>query len=323
MPEVTVIVPVYNIEKYLERCLRSILDQDFSDFECILADDGSPDGCPQMCDEWARKDPRFTVIHQRNAGTAQARQAGINKALGAFLFFVDGDDWIEPGALTSLLAVQKETGADLVLAGSREAHPGYHRDYTFPEIDKTEETLVYFFFNNCKVMWAKLYRRTLFGNIFTPETRNGEDLIVNVQIFNKISPDKIATADSVVYNYDRTSGGISLKDPHNFKHFTESEAVQAKLWVENYLEENNGSDKAKSAFYFYFISACLNDYIRKNKKVTKGEIKTIYERYYRLCLYKKRFKKSMRILFPLSYYCFPLGRVVVKILNLLGFLKRV
>ena len=94
MPEISIIVPVYKVEKYLERCVKSILAQTFTDFELILVDDGSPDNCPLMCDEWAKKDKRIKVIHKANGGAGQSRNVGLENATGKYIGFVDADDWI-------------------------------------------------------------------------------------------------------------------------------------------------------------------------------------------------------------------------------------
>ena len=99
MPEISIIVPVYNTEKYLHRCIDSILAQTFTDFELILVDDGSPDNCPQICDEYAEKDCRVKVIHQENGGLSAARNAGIDIATGTFIFFCDSDDYIKEDCL--------------------------------------------------------------------------------------------------------------------------------------------------------------------------------------------------------------------------------
>ena len=96
MPEISVIVPVYNVEKYLDRCVESILAQTFTDFELILVDDGSPDNCPQMCDNWAKKDSRIRVIHQTNQGVSASRNVGIKNAYGKYIMFCDSDDVVSP-----------------------------------------------------------------------------------------------------------------------------------------------------------------------------------------------------------------------------------
>lgn len=95
MSEISIIVPVYNAEKYLDRCVESILGQTFSDFELILVDDGSPDNSGKLCDKWAKKDHRIKVVHQANKGAGAARNAGLRIAEGRYIGFVDSDNWIE------------------------------------------------------------------------------------------------------------------------------------------------------------------------------------------------------------------------------------
>lgn len=110
----SVIVPIYNIEKYIRRCIDSVLSQSFSDYELILVDDGSPDRCGAICDEYAGKDTRIKVIHKENGGLVSARQAGIKVAKGEYIFHLDGDDAILPDALESAYNIIRETGADIV-----------------------------------------------------------------------------------------------------------------------------------------------------------------------------------------------------------------
>lgn len=112
-PLISVIVPVYKTEKYLDRCIQSIVDQTYKNLEIILVDDGSPDNCPAMCDAWAAKDGRVQVIHKENGGVSTARNAGISIARGVFFAFVDSDDWIAPNMIRSLLDLQKESQADV------------------------------------------------------------------------------------------------------------------------------------------------------------------------------------------------------------------
>ena len=101
------IVPVYKVEKYLDRCVESIVNQTYRDFELILVDDGSPDNCPAMCDEWAQKDERIRVVHKKNGGLSSARNAGMDVMQGEYVCFVDSDDWIELDTLEVLMDLLK------------------------------------------------------------------------------------------------------------------------------------------------------------------------------------------------------------------------
>lgn len=113
MPKLSVIVPVYNTEKYLRECIDSVLAQTFTDFELILVDDGSTDGSGVICDEYADKDPRIKVIHQENGGVTRARKCGVRNACGLYLGFVDSDDWIHPEMYAQMIEKCVETGADI------------------------------------------------------------------------------------------------------------------------------------------------------------------------------------------------------------------
>lgn len=115
----SVIVPIYNIEKYLARCVDSVLAQTYSDFELILVDDGSPDNCPAICDDYAKADARIQVIHKKNGGLVSARQAGIRVAKGDYIFNLDGDDAICPDALESAYEIICATQADMVSFSQR------------------------------------------------------------------------------------------------------------------------------------------------------------------------------------------------------------
>lgn len=117
MPKVSIIVPIYNVEKYLDRCMQSLLNQTLKDIEIILVDDGSPDDCSKMCDEYAKKDERVKVIHKKNAGLGMARNSGLDIATGEYVAFVDSDDFTDVDAYSSLYHKAKEANADVVYAG--------------------------------------------------------------------------------------------------------------------------------------------------------------------------------------------------------------
>ena len=117
MPKLSIIVPVYKVEQYLHKCIDSILSQPFTDFELILIDDGSPDCCGKICDEYAAKDDRIIVIHQKNRGVSAARNAGLDIARGEYIGFVDSDDWIEPKMYEIMLIVAKKMQVDVVMCG--------------------------------------------------------------------------------------------------------------------------------------------------------------------------------------------------------------
>ena len=113
-PKVSILVPIYNVEKYLSRCIESVLSQDFRDYELILVDDGSPDRCPQICDEYAKKDSRIKVVHKKNGGLVSARLAGFKEARGEYVMHVDSDDYLLLNAISTLYNEAKEEDYDVV-----------------------------------------------------------------------------------------------------------------------------------------------------------------------------------------------------------------
>ena len=113
---ISVIIPVYKVEKYLDKCIESVVGQTYSDLEIILVDDGSPDGCPAMCDAWAEKDGRIKVIHKPNGGLSSARNAGLVKASGEYVFFLDSDDTISANCIELLADAVRHDNSDICIA---------------------------------------------------------------------------------------------------------------------------------------------------------------------------------------------------------------
>lgn len=117
MPKVSIIVPIYNVEKYLDRCMQSLVNQTLKDIEIILVDDGSPDNCPQMCDEYAQKDNRIKVLHKQNAGLGFARNSGLEIATGKYVAFVDSDDYVDTSMYETLYIRAETINVDVVFCG--------------------------------------------------------------------------------------------------------------------------------------------------------------------------------------------------------------
>lgn len=125
---VSIIIPVYKVEKYLSKCIESIFKQTYFDLELILVDDGSPDKCPEICDTYASKDERVVVIHQKNAGVSAARNAGLEKAKGEYIGFVDPDDWIAPEMYKKMISELESSESDLAICGYEYYDEDYHVD---------------------------------------------------------------------------------------------------------------------------------------------------------------------------------------------------
>lgn len=189
-PKISVIVPVYNVEKYLNRCIDSILAQTFTDFELLLIDDGSKDKSGEICDEYARKDRRIRVFHKENGGVASARQLGIDEALGTYSIHADGDDWIEQGMLQSFYDKAIETRADVIISDYYVQRKQVNQ-YVSQKLRSTVpmEVLKDILENRLfGALWHKFIRHSLYKqyNIkFIPNINYCEDVLVLIQLLQK------------------------------------------------------------------------------------------------------------------------------------------
>lgn len=217
MPAISVIVPVYKVEAYLDTCVESILAQTFTDLEVILVDDGSPDGCPAKCDAWAQKDPRVRVIHQANGGLSAARNTGIETATGDFFAFVDSDDRLEPDTLRRAWEAQQQSGADLVIFNLVYVDE-HNKPLSTPDFTGFRDEILdaegvwqrYFALVEQKiyyvVAWNKLYRRNLFDGLRYARGKRYEDQFLLPKLLARCQT--IACLGYPGYRYVQRSGSI-------------------------------------------------------------------------------------------------------------------
>jgi glycosyltransferase involved in cell wall biosynthesis len=326
MALISIIVPVYNVEKYLRRCIDSILAQTFTDFECILIDDGSLDNCPSICDEYAAKNSRIVVIHQINKGPASTRDVGVKIAQGEFLFFVDSDDWLEKCSLESLYQKQQEINADIVLGGFRQINIYDVNECYFQDI-KNLDIITYFLLCKYKYLWGKLYRKLLFDNYIVPETNILEDGIVNIQIFSRLKYNKIAIIKKIIYNHDNQTDGLinQLNRSSKYDSYIDYPMVQSCFWIENYLKQiNSYNEDNKSAFIYLLLSTGIIPFIRNRRgDILSCEIKYIYKNYYQKCRHLYLLDRKRKILIFVFYISIFFGKLTVKIFLLFSTMKHV
>lgn len=174
-PLISIIVPVYKVEAYLEDCVNSLLCQTLENIEIILIDDGSPDRCGEMCDVYAAKDMRIRVIHQENQGLSAARNAGIDAAQADYLMFVDSDDWVDPEFCSHPYELALQHNADFVVFQFERINKSFHQCTEKSGI-KGEAHIQWLMLNSAGVMvWNKLYHRKLFENVRFPVGKLFED----------------------------------------------------------------------------------------------------------------------------------------------------
>lgn len=216
MCKISVITPVYKVEKYLRKCIDSILNQTFEDFELFIVDDGSPDLCGKIADEYAKKDSRVHVIHKENGGAPSARNAGIREATGEFLYFPDSDDWIEEGYLQELYDIAIKTNAQLVISGYTMEYNENNsiRSYrvSMPEQNYYSRQLVrnnlHNYFDNMMmaVPWNKLYKADYIHEhaLEFPDLK-WDDLHFNMEVIMDI--ERVAISSAAGYHFFRSRAG--------------------------------------------------------------------------------------------------------------------
>lgn len=201
-PKISVIVPVYNVKKYLRRCLESIRAQTFTEFECICVDDGSPDGSPAICDEYAKMDSRVRVIHQENAGVSAARNAGLDVACGEYVCFVDSDDWVERNFFENVLILAKPE-TDIVKSGYRIVKQENILKEIFP-CEHTEEEQVSAVHTSCHFIKRNYLSK---HNIKFPEGITlAEDWFFNYQL--ALYNPSVEYLNKITYNYFQNDSSV-------------------------------------------------------------------------------------------------------------------
>ena len=202
-PLLSVIVPVYRVETYLRKCLDSLVNQTYANLEIILVDDGSPDNCGAICDEYASRDSRITVIHQENRGLSGARNTGLDKATGEFVAFVDSDDYLELSMYEQLMDAAVENGADIVVGDFYTIlESGTVRRYSPIQngmpLEKVQELILEDRLPS--YVWNKIYRRKLFAGIRYEPIRGFEDLQITPRLFQRAK--KVAFVPEAGYYYN-------------------------------------------------------------------------------------------------------------------------
>ena len=219
MPEVSIIVPIYNAEKSIARCIDSILSQEYTDFELILCDDGSTDKSGQIIDEYREKDERIRVLHKENTGVSDTRNQGIAVAKGKYIQFLDADDWITVDATKLLVRTMKEGGCDLVISdfyrviGDRISHKG---DIDADGILTQEEFAEYMMVNPADfyygVLWNKLYKREIIEKYHLKMDESVswcEDFLFNLEYL--LHTKRIAALQVPIYYYMKTEGSLATQ----------------------------------------------------------------------------------------------------------------
>lgn len=280
---ISIIIPVYNVDKYLCQCLDSVINQTYKNLEIILVDDGSSDYSGKICDDYSKKDNRITVVHKENGGISSARNIGLNVAKGQYISFVDSDDWVENNFIEYLYSyANKDT---IVCCSYNRIENNKIVIHSLGKLIKCDEltfiNLLQDSMLNCfagkdidqlgSPVWNKLYPAWIFHNIRFPEGKTAEDAFIILKLFNKIN--RVVICPSSNYNYRaRENSIVATINKTNLKDY-----LDAYLEQENDLQSCDNYDLLKKAklitVYAAIMNYCLYRYEFYN--LNKKEIETL------------------------------------------------
>ena len=301
---ISIIVPVYAVEKYLERCVKSILNQTYKNIELILVDYGSPDHCPVMCDEYALRDPRITVIHKENGGLSDARNAGLAIAKGSYIGFVDSDDFIKPTMFQKLYEAMKYANADMSICmfdyvdetGNLIVSKNAQRIHFDAEVLNQEQMFkgISHAFKDYYYLipvWSKLYKKTVFDNIRFPVGVIHEDEFVIHHLIDQCN--YVVVVDENLYEYVQRSDSIMHSGIFTTKRLDAVDALIDRYFF--YVSKNMNDlalDALKSAYwtildFMKYYKGTENAWVNVTKRVRiilKEQIVHMDIRYLKLIL---------------------------------------
>lgn len=257
MPLISVIVPIYKVEQYLDKCVQSIVSQTYQNLEIVLVDDGSPDSCPAMCDAWAEKDSRIKVIHKENGGLSDARNTGMAIASGQFIGFVDSDDWIAPEMYQLLYEDMLKNNSDISACGVQMVwDDGTPSCMLTPPgtcvMDRTSAMREIIWESTVKQpVWYKLYKTESVREILFPVGKCHEDVFWSYQAFGLAK--RVSVFDTPCYNYRQRNGSI-MGSAFSLRRL---DGLEAKGLRQKYIDKNFPELSADSKWDLFFLSMYL------------------------------------------------------------------
>ena len=297
MPIISIIIPVYNVEKYIYRCIDSILAQTFTDFECILINDGSTDNSPAICDKYANNDKRFKVIHKKqNEGLPKARKSGLDTAVGEYILHIDSDDWIEKDMLEKLYTKAIYGNFDMVWC---DYYENYKENYKYfnsnvvglNKIDIYKKLLCGKLHSG---VWNKLVKRTIYinNNIYFSPANQWEDFTLMVQII--YYAENIGYVDKALYHYRINMDSLSFDEERVVKRIDES--YENLSMIIDFIKEKYGNLDIFEPELSYRVNG-IKKMILRTKEVR--DIKKLFSLY----------PESHKYIFDKRIHVHPLSRI--------------
>lgn len=334
MELVSIIVPVYNVEKYLPECLDSILASTYQNLEIIVVDDGSPDNCPQICDEYALKDPRIHVIHQENQGLVGARNTGLSVANGTYIAFVDSDDAISPYLYEALVTATEAENADIAACEYTQDKNTLtmclpQSQYTYTVLPTFEEQLSAFVRAPSirKITWTsgfswnKLYRKEKIRQHFNNQCLIGEDLRFNWDYIRN-SPCKMVIVPDILYFYRQNDQSI-MAEYYGRAAVIEKAVALAENW--RYIAENSSVSSTLKEYLYARVVYLMQGILRRICFAKKERLYSEYIRETRVYMRKHidflfqqtdTYNKKVFLGAWLCCYLFPVWKITIKLVSL-------
>lgn len=264
---ISIIVPVYNVEKYVERCIKTLTQQTYKNIEIIIIDDGTPDNAGIICDELSKKDERIKVIHQKNQGLSGARNTGIEEARGKYLLFVDSDDWVHEDMVEVLYHLLVDNNAQIAACGTEIVGDKGHIAYFSDDLEEikvfsTEEAMIELPLDERirNVAWNKLYKKELFTDIRFPVGMIFEDIATTYRLIDKA--EIIVYCGKPLYCYYKSESSI-LRSEFSSKWF--DKVTACKMRAEYYQIHYPDFSKRVSLYYVRSVLNTLAFSSKKNK----------------------------------------------------------
>lgn len=237
---ISVIIPIYNVELYLNRCMESIVNQTYKNLEIIMVDDGSPDNCPELCEEWGKRDSRIKVIHKKNGGLSDARNMGLSVATGEYIAFVDSDDFVDLDMYRYMIDALEKNGADISTCGRFSYRNGEvsqkhisANEVVLTPIQAIDELLRGGLIE--EAAWDKIYRKNLFDGIVFPVGEINEDLPIMPHLFERAN--KIVCTGKPFYHYCENPGSITHEAYNEKKRIVIKHIEEVSSFIENKYPE--------------------------------------------------------------------------------------
>ena len=273
---ISVIVPIYNVEKYLDRCVNSIINQTYKNLEIILVDDGSPDNCPQMCDDYAKKDSRIRVVHKENGGLSDARNAGMKVATGEYVSFIDSDDYVSLDFYETLLQTMIDNDSDIVECSVVKFYEDNNFDEYSDDLKVTNYDTLYALDGLISEspfkqhVWNKLYKSSVALDIPYAVGKLNEDEFWTYQVFGKAK--KVTRINQTMYYYFQRGSSI-MGNGYNIRRL---DALEGKMNRQAYIEKNFPTLATKAKVDLYgscmFAYQSVLKFMSGNDKKKAGKI---------------------------------------------------